>query len=383
MSRLEKFVESRIFRNVVFAVVLLNAVLLGVQCCSKWSENVETRLSLGLDFCLVFFVAETILKLVALRSGYFGNRWNCLDFAIVLISVIAEYSGILSIRMLRLVRSVFTLKIFSGSGNIQRDILAILESALRIFWTMALLLVFFYIFSIAGVSFFGEAFPEKFGNLGKSMLSLFQVTILDSWQDINLPVIKRYPCAIFYFIPFILISSFILLNIIVGIIVDATSSVARFRSKDDWFRKNYCGRKSELKEHIAKFQHYLNGFYEECAQSLIKISKDSLTDCLKEFGVVQKAIVVKNKLVQKKFRNDKWRYIYFALPGCDEKDFMIHLEWPFSIEDLALKKSCSRTFILKGKGRSILKGKIILCSKKLSATMKWNASTRKIGFLIV
>lgn len=123
MSRLEKLVESRIFRNVVFAVVLLNAVLLGVQCCSKWSENVETRLSLGLDFCLVFFVAETILKLVALRSGYFGNRWNCLDFAIVLISVIAEYSGILSIRMLRLVRSVFTLKIFSGSGNIQRDIL--------------------------------------------------------------------------------------------------------------------------------------------------------------------------------------------------------------------------------------------------------------------
>ena len=229
MTSLKNFVESSIFRIIVFAVILLNAILLGVQCSSQWSENVETFISRGLDFCLVFFVVETILKIVALRKNYFNSRWNRFDFAIVLISVIAEHSGIFSIRILRLIRSVLTLKIFSGSQNIQQDISAILESTPRIFWTMILLSIFFYIFSIAGVSFFGELFPEQFGDLGKSMLSLFQVATLDSWHDINLPVIKRYPFAVFYFIPFIVISSFILLNVVVGIIVDATSSVARVR----------------------------------------------------------------------------------------------------------------------------------------------------------
>lgn len=349
MILLKKIVESAVFRNAVFAVVLLNVVLLGVQCSAEWNQTAEIYLSRGLEACLAFFVVETVLKLVALRGNYFKNRWNCLDFAIVLASILAEMSGISSLRVLRLLRSALALKIFNGNGNIQRDLFSIFQSVPRIMGTMLLLLVIFFIFSVAGVAFFGEDFPELFGNLGHSMLTLFLVMIFESWQTTSVAVIEKYPSAALFFIPFVFLTSFILMNIIVGIIVDATSSAARFRSKDAWLQKNFHGQKSELRDHIAKFQKYLNQFYEECDQSLIKISKDCLAESLKAFGKTQDDINVDNKMVQRKMRGDGLRYIYFALPDCDKNEFRIHIEWPMDLETLAQNKELDMYLHFEGK----------------------------------
>ena len=95
-------------------------------------------------------------------------------------------------------------------------------------------MLIYYIFALIGVNLFGDAFPDWFGTIGKAMYTLFQVMTLESWSmGISRPVMELFPYAWAYFVPFVLLSSFIVMNVVVGIVVNAISEVTADTAKEE------------------------------------------------------------------------------------------------------------------------------------------------------
>ena len=235
MSKVKKFVENQAFQNFILGVIVFNCVLMGLQTSAVLTAKCGDLLNLLDNICLGIFIVELGLKIIAYNKNFLKDGWNIFDTIIVLMSLFSSMAFLSSLRIFRIFRvfrSLKALKSFRGFRMIsslkklQVIIMAIVKSLPSIAWTGGLLLLVYYIFALMGVSFFGAAFPEWFGALGKTMYTLFQVMTLESWSmGIARPVMEAYPAAWLYFVPFVLISSFIVMNVVVGIVVNAISDV--------------------------------------------------------------------------------------------------------------------------------------------------------------
>lgn len=235
MSKIKKFVENQAFQNFILGVIVFNCVLMGLQTSAVLTAKCGDLLNLLDNICLGIFIVELGLKIIAYNKNFLKDGWNIFDTIIVLMSLFSSMAFLSSLRIFRIFRvfrSLKALKSFRGFRMIsslkklQVIIMAIVKSLPSIAWTGGLLLLVYYIFALMGVSFFGAAFPEWFGDLGKTMYTLFQVMTLESWSmGIARPVMEAYPAAWLYFVPFVLISSFIVMNVVVGIVVNAISEV--------------------------------------------------------------------------------------------------------------------------------------------------------------
>lgn len=235
MSKVKKFVENQAFQNFILGVIVFNCVLMGLQTSAVLTAKCGDLLNLLDNICLGIFIVELGLKIIAYNKNFLKDGWSIFDTIIVLMSLFSSMAFLSSLRIFRIFRvfrSLKALKSFRGFRMIsslkklQVIIMAIVKSLPSIAWTGGLLLLVYYIFALMGVSFFGAAFPEWFGDLGKTMYTLFQVMTLESWSmGIARPVMEAYPAAWLYFVPFVLISSFIVMNVVVGIVVNAISDV--------------------------------------------------------------------------------------------------------------------------------------------------------------
>ena len=243
MEKLKNFVEGRLFQNFILVVILINSIVLGLQTIPSLGEGTSAGNVLSvIDYiCLGIFIAEMLLKLIAYRFlGYFKSGWNWFDFIIILTSIASGLSVLSSARILRVFRVFRSLKglrgfkMVSALKPLQVIIGAIGKSLPGITWTAFLLIIIYYIFSIIGVTQFGEVFPDWFGTIPKAMYTLFQVMTLESWSmGISRPVMAEFTYAWAYFVPFVLISSFIMMNVVVGVVVNAISEVSEMRKKED------------------------------------------------------------------------------------------------------------------------------------------------------
>ncbi len=240
MEKLKKFVESTAFQTVILGVIILNSVLLGLQTVPALNDVCGDAFSIADSVCLGIFIVEMILKLIVYRLGYFKDGWNWFDFLIILTSLVSDLAVLSAFRVFRVFRvfrslkALRSMKMVSTLKHLRVIILAIGRSVPSIAWTGLLLLLIYYIFAIIGVSMFGTAFPEWFGDIGKSMYTLFQVMTLESWSmGISRPVMEVFPYAWLYFVPFVLISAFIVMNVVVGIVVNSISEVTAIQKKEE------------------------------------------------------------------------------------------------------------------------------------------------------
>lgn len=276
MEKLKKFIESRAFETFILVVIILNAILIGLQTIPAINNAAGFILEI-LDYIFLgIFIIEMILKLIAYRLSYFKDGWNWFDMLIILVSVFSNLSFLSSFRVFRIFRVFRSLKamrsmrMVSSLRHLRVIVVAIGRSIPSIAWTGMLLILIYYIFSIIGVTLFGEAFPDWFGDIGKSMYTLFQVMTLESWSmGISRPVMEVFPLAWIYFVPFVLISSFIVMNVVVGIVVNAISEVAEETKKfipekkteekpeESSDKQNIAKELSALKEHISALEKLL------------------------------------------------------------------------------------------------------------------------------
>ena len=269
MDKLKKFVDGKVFQGVILGVILLNALVLGLQTSKTVNGAAGDILSVIDTACLCIFIVEMGLKMIAYKFfGYFKNGWNWFDFIIILTSVLSGVAVFSSFRILRVFRVFRSLKglrgfkMVSSLKPMQVIIGAIGKSLPGISWTALLLIVIYYIYSIIGVTCFGEAFEDWFGTIPAAMYTLFQVMTLESWSmGISRPVMEVFEPAWIYFVSFVLISSFVMMNVVVGIVVNAISEVAEMNRKDEAEEVGTANIKEEIdavKEHLAKLEELLD-----------------------------------------------------------------------------------------------------------------------------
>ncbi len=225
--QMKRFVESKPFQNFILAVIILNSILLGMMTYPKLMTHFGNTMHLICNICVGIFTVEIILKLYVYGKKFFNSGWNNFDFIIVLISLVPTGGAFSSFRVFRILRALRALRLITQLEKLRVIVQAIIDSIPNVAWASVLLLVIFYIFSIMGTTLFAANFPDWFGSIGKSMYTLFQVMTLESWSmGIARPVIAEFPFAWTYFVSFILVSSFIVMNVIVGVVVNAISEIS-------------------------------------------------------------------------------------------------------------------------------------------------------------
>lgn len=221
-EKLGKFVEGRRFQAFVMVLIITNAVTLGLETVPGVVAVAGDWLRLFDKAVLAVFIFEILGKLIYRQWRFFLDGWNIFDFVIVGIALIPASGPLTVLRSLRVLRAF---RLLSVVPSMRRVVQALLLAIPGIGSVGLLILLIFYVGAVISTKIFGAAFPEWFGTIGASMYTLFQIMTLESWSmGIARPVLEQFPHAWIFFIPFILVTSFTVLNLFIGIIVDAMQS---------------------------------------------------------------------------------------------------------------------------------------------------------------
>jgi voltage-gated sodium channel len=222
-QRLGDWIESQRIQYLIIAIILANAVVLGLETSERvmaaWGPWLQ-----GLDrIMLAIFVAEIGLKLYARGLGFFRNAWNVFDFIVVGIALVPASGPFAVLRALRVLR---VLRLVSVMPRLRFVVEALLAAIPGIAAIAGLMAIIYYVFAVIATKLFGPSFPDWFGTLGESLYSLFQVMTLESWSmGIVRPVMEVYPWAWAFFVPFILVATFTMLNLFIAIIVNTMQTM--------------------------------------------------------------------------------------------------------------------------------------------------------------
>jgi voltage-gated sodium channel len=223
-TRLGGIMEGPAVRNGIIAVILFNAVLLGMETSpalmAEWGTIIRT-----LDLlCLAIFTVEIALKLAAFGFRFFRSGWNIFDFLIVGISLMP---GAQTFSVLRALRVLRLLRVISVAPRLRRVVEGFITALPGMGSVFLLMAIIFYIGAVMATKLFSGSFPEWFGDLGRSAYTLFQIMTLESWSmGIVRPVMEVYPYAWAFFVPFIMVTTFAVVNLLVGLIVNSMQEAA-------------------------------------------------------------------------------------------------------------------------------------------------------------
>lgn len=224
-AQVDRMVGSRWFTNTMLAVILVNAVILGA---TTYQNAALPYLVVAERIIIAVFVVEMLLKLYAWRGSFFQNGWNWFDLLVVAASLIPAGGPFAVLRVLRVLRIV---RIITAVPQMRQVISALFKSAPGMGTAIGLLLVTLYTFAILGQQLFGETVPEFFGDLGTTLYTLFMVMTTEDWPDVSDAVLAQHPMAWIFFVVFIVLTAFIILNLVIGVIV---ASMEREVNDDRW-----------------------------------------------------------------------------------------------------------------------------------------------------
>lgn len=216
---LKPIIEHRYFQNFIIAIIVLNAVLLGMETSSSIMESYGDLLH-GIDKVILgIFTVEIAVRIYCHRLSFFKDPWSLFDLTVVMISLIPASGPFAVVRSLRVLR---VLRLVSVAPSMKAVVSALIQSLPGMGAIVALLSLVFYVSAVMATTLFGELFPDWFGNLGKSFYTLFQIMTLESWSmGIVRPVMEKQPMAWLFFVPFILVATFTMLNLFIAVVVNA------------------------------------------------------------------------------------------------------------------------------------------------------------------
>jgi voltage-gated sodium channel len=218
-DRVRAVVERPAVQHAVLALILVNAVVLGLETSAPVMARWGGPLTLLDQLILGVFVLEIGARIYAHGGRFFRDPWSVFDFVVVAIALVPASGPFAVLRALRVLRVLRILTIVPSMRRVVGGMLAAIPGLGSV---AAVLLLLFYVFAVIATNLFAAQFPDWFGHLGRSLYTLFQVMTLESWSmGIVRPVMEEYPYAWLFFITFILVATFTMLNLFIGIIVNA------------------------------------------------------------------------------------------------------------------------------------------------------------------
>lgn len=251
-QRLGRLLDAPGFTRFIMAVIMINAVTLGLETSDTAMARAGGLIHLIDKICLGIFIVEILIKLVVRRFGFFLSGWNVFDFIIVGIALVPGAQGFSVLRALRILRVLRVISVAPSLRRVVEGFVTALPGMGSVFLLMAII---FYIGSVMATKLFGEAFPQWFGTLGQSGYSLFQIMTLESWSmGIVRPVMEIYPYAWAFFVPFIMVTTFAVVNLLVGLIVNSMQDAhsAEEGERTDAYRDEVLARLQAIEARLGE-----------------------------------------------------------------------------------------------------------------------------------
>lgn len=245
------WLETARIRNLIIAVILVNAVLLGMETSQALMARFGPVIK-ALDIaCLTVFVVELGLRIFAQGRGFVRSGWNIFDFVIIAVSITPGGQSMSVLRALRILR---VLRVISAAPRLRRVVEGFLSALPGMGSVVLLMSMIFYIGAVLSTQLFGAQFPEWFGTLGRSAYSLFQIMTLESWSmGIVRPVMVEFAYAWAFFVPFILVTTFAVVNLLVGLIVNSMHDAHNEEEKkfNDAYREEVLARLGAIEARVT------------------------------------------------------------------------------------------------------------------------------------
>jgi voltage-gated sodium channel len=252
---LAAWVESVPVQKAIVTVILINAVILALETDAGVMESHGFWLIVADKICLFVFIIEIGCKLIAYRFLFFRNGWNVFDFLVVGVALVPGAGAWAVLRSLRVLR---VLRLLTVIPQLRKVVAAFLHSIPGLSGVVAVMAIFFFTAGILATNLFGPAFPDWFGSLGKSLFSLFQIMTLESWSmGIVRPVMEVFPWAWAFFVPFIIIATFTILNLFIGIIVSTMQELSTL-PEPGMPKRELAAELAKIESELAKIRRELH-----------------------------------------------------------------------------------------------------------------------------
>lgn len=223
LAVLRRMVESERFTAIITVLIVVNAVILGLETWPAAMRAAGGFLVIADKVILWFFLLEIATKILVFRASFFRSGWNLFDCFVIGVSLLPTAGPLSVLRALRVLR---VLRLLSTVKELRRVVEALLSALPGMGAILAVMAIVFYVSAVLSVKLFGATHPEEFGNMGTALITLFQLMTLDGWSgEIVRPVIDEHPYAGLFFFPFIVLTSFAVLNLFIAIIVNSMQAL--------------------------------------------------------------------------------------------------------------------------------------------------------------
>jgi len=227
-ERLRAFLDRRWVVNLVLGVILANALVLGAE---TMVTGAALQVLMTIDHIMLgFFVLELVLRVIAYGRRFFRDPWNVFDLLVVGVAVLPASESLSALRALRVLR---VLRVITVVPSLRRVVDGLLRAVPGMGAVGALLVLVMYVSAVIATNLFGAAAPEYFGSLWVSLFTLFQAMTGEAWPDIARVVIATHPWAWIFFVLYILVVSFAVLNLFIAVIVNGMEEISEEERKDD------------------------------------------------------------------------------------------------------------------------------------------------------
>jgi voltage-gated sodium channel len=255
-DRLTTFLDAPPFQTAIILLILFNALIFGLEAIPAAVAEFGPVL-IALDHAILWiFVIEIVIRLSVFGpSRFFRDPWSVFDFVVVGIALLPTTGALSALRALRVLR---VLRLVSVLPSLRAVVDALLRAMPAMGSVAGLLLLVLYVGAVIATRLFGATDPERFGDLGASLLTMFQILTLEGWPDIMRETLVAHPFAWLFFVPFVLIATFAVLNLVVAVIVDSMQS----------------GVKAAVAEEDEKRDAELASFETDIGASLARIEKE-------------------------------------------------------------------------------------------------------------
>ena len=250
--KIENFVAHHWIQTGIVVLIIINALLLGMETSESIMDVYGPELHLLDHASLGIFICELALLMLARGLNFFKDPWCVFDFVVIAIALIPASEALAVLRSLRVLR---VLRLINKVQSMRKVVKGLLGSLASLGSVMGLMLIVFYVSAVISTNLFAKEFPDWFGNLGASFFTLFQIMTLESWSEgIARPVMEKFPYSWVFFLSFIMIATFTVINLFIAAIVDSFSSASHEEREENTRHL----KESKLQEDEKRQQQIIN-----------------------------------------------------------------------------------------------------------------------------
>ncbi|MCO6431948.1 MAG: ion transporter [Deltaproteobacteria bacterium] len=256
---------SKLFESSIIALIILNAVMMALETSPAVMEHAGDFLHIANWVIQTIFIVEIGIRLLSYQpkvGRFFRDGWNLYDFTIVALSTLPLTGAFINVA--RLARVLRITRLISYSPELKLIVSAMLKSIPSMGHVIVLLLLLLYVYAVIGFHFFSAIDPQNWGSLMQAFLTLFQVLTLENWPDIQSAVAENTPLTYLYFMSFIVVAVFVIMNLFIAVVINNLEAV----KSEELIKAAEQHSKEEISGVIEQIHQKLDEL-----EALIKISK--------------------------------------------------------------------------------------------------------------